>query len=125
MKLAYTLSILAFVGLVGCSDTEYQQFVCQKTDGDIVSTLNVRASVQENHLDLILGHAETSTDTTVHKMNKISEERVSGAPSIVRNVYENDIKKVQIYVDYNTDTNDIVNFGMSNFDECQPYVYDK
>lgn len=125
MKIAYILSILAFVGLVGCSDTEYQQFVCKKTDGDIVSTLNVRAAVQENHLDLILGHAETSTDTTVHKMNKISEERVSYNPSVVRRVYENDIKKVQIYIDYNLDTDDIVNFSMSNFDECASHVYEK
>ena len=125
MKLAYTLSILAFVSLVGCSDTEYQQFVCKKTDGDIVSTLNVRASVQENHLDLILGHAENSTDATVHKMNKISEERIYDNPSVVRSVYENDIKKVQIYIDYNADTNNIVNFSMSNFDECTSYFSEK
>ena len=112
------LALAACVCLVGCSDTEYQQFVCKKTVGDIVTTLNVSASVRENHLDMILGHAATTKDTTVHKMNKISEEIVSDNPSVIRSVYENDIKKVQIYIDYNTDTNDIINFSMSDFDEC-------
>ena len=125
MKIAYILPILTFIGLVGCSDTEYSQFVCKKTDGGIVSILNVRALVQENHLDLILGHAETSSDTTVHKINKISEEIISDNSPVVRRMYENDTKQIQIYIDYDTDTDDIVNFSMSNFDECTSHVHEQ
>ena len=125
MKIAYTLPILAFVGLTWCSDTEYSQFVCKKTDVDIVSTLNVRVFVQENYLDLMLGHMDTLSDATVERMNKIIERNVSENPSVVHRVYENAIQKVQVYVDYNTNTNDIVHFSMSNFDECQLYTHEK
>ena len=126
---------ISCICLIGCSnDEEYHSFVCHKNkqhteiqnDETITHrihlTLNIRVQVHDNFLNYILGHTETSSNTTVIRMNKIREEVITQNPHIVNRVYEHENKQVRIFVLYNKDTNKILNLNRSGFTECIPHT---